>query len=596
MIDVEPMIESSFARLLPEPATVPNWDDVVRRAGVGRPGFRRRALPAAVVVAAVVAAIVSPLGGAIGGPIGDFSTWLRGDPGKPASEAAQRVAEKTWSEFPQGATLRELVTTSDDGVDYTLYGFRLHESLCLRVQATGAATGSSVSCAPLRELRTRVQPVLVLEVDQSFGTLPDAHQQVGPDRFTLPRASVSFGIVADGVKSVELRSDDATHDALVASNSFLAVVSRPPAGNRVRAVAAKLVDGSAAAIPFAEAPFDTNGGSASHGTLHGPSGVDRRLTGGTIAWLAHHEERGDAFPATKTPMLRDSQLVFGRVVHPDPQMPVGVGLSLTTISKPDPNGFLKAGTYICQSLVDGSALGSGCSPADEFFRRSPVNFGLMTRGGGDQYSYLFGTASDDVTHLRLYLGTGEVVDIPLTDNAFVTQISRAKYPFRLVGLDANGLIVANDVMQSENGPSGPAYHPKQGAQWQHVATAGGVALWSVPSAADGVCWKLRYPGGAGAGGCTPPTWNGALRNDVVPLRYQPNAPEPVLLVETKPAVTRVEIRYTSGATESVEPTDGFVLHAVPRARVVAGDLVEALTAYDRSGAELGTLKIPQPRR
>ena len=121
----------------------------------------------------------------------------------------------------------------------------------------------------------------------------------------------------------------------------------------------------------------------------------------------------------------------------------------------------------------------------------------------------------------------------------------------------------------------------------------GAALWTVPSAAGGVCFKLRYPGGAGASGCTPPDWNGPLRNLVVPLAYPSDAPGPTVLVQSKPNVARVEIRYRSGATESVQPHDGFVLHAIPQKRVAAGDLIDTITAYDGSDAELGRLTMPR---
>ncbi|HET7145834.1 MAG TPA: hypothetical protein VFI10_01450 [Gaiellaceae bacterium] len=592
MIDVEPLVESSFARLVPERALSPDWDDVLRRSGTRRPRRRRVLLASALGAAAVLAAVVSPLGAAVGGPIGDFSTWLRGDPGAPAPEAEQRAfernVEKTWGAFPVGATLRELLTTSEEGVDYALYGYRLNGSLCLRLQATGAAAGSASECAPLSELRARPQPVLVLEVDQPIGTLPGVRQQIGPDSFTLPRASVSFGIVADGVSAVHLRSDDGTRDARVGANSFLDVHPRPPAGSRVRAVTADLTDGSTRAIPFAEAPFDTLG-AASHGTLHGPTAVERRLDGGTIGWLERREERGRPFPGDRgRGPLPGSQLVFGRVVQPNPQVPLGVGLSLAIAPA---RGPMRGGLYVCMSLVEAQLMSAGCSPADEIFERSPVTFGLTTRGGGDQYSYLDGIASDDVAGVRLYLGTGETVDLPLVDNAFLTQVSRAKFPLRLVGYDASGRIVANSVVESENGPSGPAYRPKSGATWQQAVSVDGASLWTVTSAAGGVCWKLRYRGGSGADGCTPPDWTGELRNDVVPLAYPAGGPDPVVLVEAKPDVARVEIRYRSGATELLAPENGFLLHAIPTEHVAAGDPIDTITAYDASGAELGHLTV-----
>jgi hypothetical protein len=602
MIDVEPLIEGSFRRLFPEPVVVPDWGDVMRRAGRGQRRPRRR-LTLALALAALlgVAIAVSPLGATIAQSISDFSGWLRGSPGKPASRSAQhefeRANAKSWAGFPQGTKLRELITISEDGIDYTLFGFRSGESLCLRVVAAGEARGSTLSCAPLRELRARPEPVLVMEVDYPIGKLPGKQARLGPGRYTLPRASVSFGIVADSVKAVRLRSDHGPREALIASDSFLSVLPHPPVADRVHAVKAKLRDGRLMTIPFAEAPFDFYQGSAAHGTLHGPTKLGRVIKTGRVGWLARRERRGAAWPVGRGGRMfpgTNARLLFGRIVQPDPQSRLRIGLSFWDVSRTGNTRPLKKGIYLCSSLFVGSTASGGCNPLNETFKRSPVNFGVTTFGGGDQYSILSGITSDDVARLRLYLGSGEVVSLPLRDNAFVTQISRAKFPVRVAAYDREGLLIANDVIRSEGGPDGPAYQPAKNAHWKKLAsvtTATGrqAQLWTVPSKANGVCWRVRFPGGGGAGGCTPPKWKGALRAQVIPS----GGAAPVLVAQASSSVSRVVIGYRSGATETVNPIDGFVIYGVPKDRVATNDRVARITAYDASGTKVGELKVPR---
>jgi hypothetical protein len=220
-----------------------------------------------------------------------------------------------------------------------------------------------------------------------------------------------------------------------------------------------------------------------------------------------------------------------------------------------------------------------------------VNFGLVTYGGGNQYSILSGVASDDVVRLRLYLGTGEVSPVPLRDNVFATQISRAKFPFRLVGYDKDGHVIAVASMRSESGPSGPAYVPAKHASWKKRVTvttaAGGHAeLWTVPSQAGGVCWRFRYPNGSGAGGCSPPTWKGGIRGVVYPSA----GPDALLIAQAHPNVARVVVAYRSGATDTVKPERGFVVYAVPKERADAADRVTMISAYDASGRKLGAIR------
>ena len=128
MIDVEPLIVSGLSALIPAPGNGgADWADVRRRAGV-RPPRRRLVFALAFVCAAVFVAI------AIASSFGGFSGWLTGEPGKPASPAAQQAFAKgirSWVGFPSGTQLRQLAQTKVGGATYTLDGFRGAGALCL---------------------------------------------------------------------------------------------------------------------------------------------------------------------------------------------------------------------------------------------------------------------------------------------------------------------------------------------------------------------------------------------------------------------------------------------------------------------------------
>ena len=87
MIDVEPLIRDELPRLLPTAADRADWEDVVGRAARSGQRWPRRplvfALAAALAVLVAAAALAATLGG--------FDDWLRGAPGKPASEEARRA-------------------------------------------------------------------------------------------------------------------------------------------------------------------------------------------------------------------------------------------------------------------------------------------------------------------------------------------------------------------------------------------------------------------------------------------------------------------------------------------------------------------------
>jgi hypothetical protein len=596
VIDVEPLIEASFDRLYPRSAPAPDWHDVLARAG------ERRARPLRLIVAAAAALLVvaaaTPLGAAVVHGISDFSDWLAGTPGQPASPAAQEAFEhenaRSWTSFPPGTSLRRLIATEKNGVSYVLYGFRSGDSLCLRLVVSGAASGKAASCAPLSDLRSRLQPALVIAVDDSFGEIPGKHVKIGVDTYGAARASASYGIVADGVRRVLLRSDDATREAIVANDTFLSVVDRPETGVRVRGVTALGRGGRRYGVPFAQAPFGLQPGTATAaGTLHGPAAVERRVRGGTIGWLDRRERRGMPLPAGFPSIFHDArvQRLVGRLVTPDPSAARAVAVTLERVISAPRFTLLKPGLELCYTLVVGRATGGGCSPyPKDIFARGPFTFGTMTLLGGDQYALVDGVASDDVATLRLYLGDGGVVQVPLRDNVFAVPVARSRYPIRLVAYDRDGRVIG--TQSSLGGDRGlPKWtQPDPHSPYRllkKVADADGrpARLYTRRSVVGGVCFAVRTAS-ADATGCVPPKWQGPAL--VIGFAGDPRRTA-VLEGNVRPDVVRLVVRYRSGAAETVRPTSGFVLEPVPH-----GDPIVVIDGYDDAGRRVGQFKPNLP--
>jgi hypothetical protein len=610
MVDAEKIILDELGRLAPLGGfDGADWADVLRRANIGRartPRHSRRVTVALSFALLVLAVAVSPLGAAIGRGFADFSNWLTGSPGKPASSAAQRAFDRanarSYAGFPAGTRLRSLITTKKDGITYTLSGFRDADSLCLTLTAAGAADASSSSCAPLNDLRKRPQPALALEVDSPVGTVPGKRVHIGPDAYTLPRALVSFGIVADNVRAVTVRSSDATREAIVHSDSFLSIAQRPKPTSRANRITATMRGGETVAIPFAQTPFDQWLGSAPVGTLHGPARVDRVVHGGTIGWLLRREPRGLPLPHIRGPMPGRSSghRVFGRLLNPDPASGMKVGVELyriTHIPAILKRLHQKPGLWACDLLFAGKTVSAGCEQSvTSFFGVAPFTFGSMMIGGGDQYVILAGVASDDVARMRLFLSTGQVDDVPLKDNAYLIRASRAKYPIRLVAYDDHGRVIGIETEQSAlGGPTGPAYIPAKNAHWRvidRVTRADGksVALWVVPSRAHGWCWKLKQSGGGETGGCVPPTRRPSILFEVIPT---PSADtRAVMLLAVGQPIARVVIHYRSGATAEARPTHGLVLYAPPKDRIAAHDRITNVVGYNAAGKPVTHARPP----
>ena len=609
MVDADAVILDELGRLAPlggiESA---DWADVLRRAnagGVPSPRRRRRLVVALSFALVVLAVAVSPLGAAIGREFGNFSDWLTGSPGKPASSVAQRAFARAnvraYAGFPAGTKLRRLVTTRVDGITYMLSGFRDANSLCLTLSADGLGSAAVDSCAPLGELRARSAPALVLEVDSPVGTIPGKRVHVGPDTYWLPRALVSFGVVADDVRAVTLRSDDATRRAIVRSDAFLSIARRPKAGSRVRHISATTRDGKTVTIPFAQASFDQTLGSAPVGTLHGPAHVDRVVHSGSIGWLDRHEPRGQALPQFHGPSLGGTGYrVFGRLLNPDPGSGLKMGIELYRVTSVPAKLRQKPGLWTCYILFAFKTQATSCAPSmRRLFSVAPFSFGSLGFGASDQYLIFSGVASDEVARMRIFLSTGEVNDVPLRDNTYVIRVSLAKFPIRLVGYDDHGRVIGVETMRSAyGGATGPAYQPAKSGHWRVIdrstrADGKTVALWAVPSQAHGWCWKLTEPSGGETGACVPPSKRPTIRFEVTPT---PSAgARAVMLLAVGQPITRVVIHYRGGAAAAATPTDGLVLYAPPASRIAAHDHITSVDGYNAAGTRVAHATAPAGR-
>jgi hypothetical protein len=592
MIDVEPLIRTRLDRLQPLPSGASeDWDDVLQRVGVRERRHPRRPIATAAIVVAVIAGLAfSPAGAAIANGIGDFSAWVRGDPGEPATPAEQRALDesngRSWAGFPSGAKLRRLIKTEVSGTTFTLYGFRSGDNLCLRLAATIAVSPVENHCAPLQALRTAKTPAFVVATDEGFG-VPE--RTPPPGEYLPTDYSATFGIAADEVKAVSITADDGEHDARVASNSFLYVADHPKVGVRVRRAEAVTADGSRVALRLQPSPFgmlDLPPPPA--GEAQGPTHADREVRGGTIGWIERHEERGDPVPPDllkRLDPMTQSKLgdgsVFGRMIQPDPGDEAKIVVLTRRQGGPQPNQ-----TLICSFFVESDAAGGGCSALESMFERGPFTFSLGG-GGADQYMRLIGLASDDVADLKIFLASGAVVRASLRDNAFVARVARADFPIRLVGYDRDGRSIGIETFASDGmtSPAPPEARKSVRELARVRADGGATAVLRAGTAVGGYrCWSLDFSGGSGGGGCTP--WP-VKEKPLLLISAAASGADVFLNGQLPPTVARVTVTYPGGSSASIAPIDDFLVYPIPKGRLANHNaIVVALRAYDADGNQI----------
>jgi hypothetical protein len=549
------ILERELEALVPLRAeAVGDWEEVARRASAERRAAKPRRLAVALVAAALMlgaVAVATPVGAVVARTLGDFSAWLHGAPGKPASQAEQSAferAHRSWLGFPHGVELRRLVDVRRGGSTFRLYGYRLGDSLCLRVVVSGVAKGSTSSCAPRSELMRRRQPALPMMVDVTVGVVQHRHVRIGPETFMPSQARVDAGIVADGVRTVRLRSTDGREPVWLNANAYLGVAIRPSVGARLRSVVAVDAHHRAVEIPFSASQSLFGSGTPTHLRPTGPRRIERRVRSGDIGWLERHELRGEPVPRGRLPRYFHHR--FSRMIQPDPGDPARMLV-----------GILRRGklVVVCTALVEGGGAGGGCLRPLEVFRRTPISVSGGS-SGASQYDTVAGLVSDDVASLRVFLATSEVESVALRDNVFLVHVNRAKVPARIVAYDRQGRVIGIEKWGDWYAYVAP--QPRPGAHWRTILrrSAGRTKAFAMVVAGTQRTRCLWISSGTGSSeGCYSV---GRWRGPKLQLGSSSGGGRAAVYGQVAPDVALV--RLTVGRrTLRIVPTEGVVLVLLP---------------------------------
>ena len=595
MTDVDNTFRAELDRMLVVDAT-PDWEGVLasaREAGEDARG-RRLGIAVAVLLATAAVALVTPLGGAIARGLEEFSTWLSGEPGTPVSEEEQRAFDEenqeTWIGFPEGTQLRRLITRSVDDVTVELFGFRSGTSrLCLRLIVSGAEKEKALECAPLDELRREGGPARVLIADDGVGR-SDKVAWYGTNRYVSNKLRITAGIAADGVSGVVLQHGAGRHEVGVEANAFLYIAEDPDVGQFLSEVWARTAAGLVA-VPFAPVPT-VFGSPAVHPPPPAPA-VEREVTGGTIGWLDDREERGeplDVLPKGSLPEDRlhdEGEVVFGRVLTPDPDQPVRTVVTLNADRAGGPVAWL----CTWHKLTRHGGGSGGCTPYPGVFDRGPATFG---GSGGTQSAFTsaHGVVSDDVARLEAVLADRQVADVPMADNVYAVDLPRANLPALLVAYDSEDRVIAvsHPIAESVGPQSAVPARGKAELLWRVTGPNGSYYELSVgPSNQGGVCTFLRYfderNNGVGED-CT-----GARHFTGPPVQANRLSLWGLVGARVRDDVKTVRIRFADGETVLVEPRRGYFLYAVPGDRMTEARAPTAAEGLDASGGVVGRASL-----
>jgi hypothetical protein len=604
MTDVDERLRSELDSFVPRDSRR-DWEEIAATAGLKRERARRRGAFVAVgsLAAAAVLAVSTPLGSALVRSFDDFSAWLSGEPGTPASEEEQREFEqanaRSWLRFPEDTRLRELITAEAGDSTVTLLGFRSGASaLCLRLKVAGETPLTVMSCAPLDELRRVGGPVRPVIVDRGVGK-GDKVEWYGIDRIHSTDLQLTAGIAADGVDTVVLEDEGGRHEVPVTSNAFLYVAEQPEVGQRVKRIWAR--SGTRLTpIPFAPAPFAVGGIVASSRPVPAAPAIEREVTDGRIGWLEDREPRGeslDVLPAdframgAGTRRLRGHpDVLFGRVLTPDADRPVRMVL---TLNANKPGGPAKG---LCTWLVTRGGGGGGCTPYPEIFERRAIAEGLSGEGSR-AFVTISGIASDHVARIEALLSDAQRADVPLQDNAFIVDLPRANLPALLVAYDEDGKVIDVSRPLSDFGLRGPGPARGRAESLIRVTGADGATseLFVGPSTDGGECAFVKeYVDETHAGvgtHCRSPEWGG-------PLVQVGTSWSPPRFVSGRvhPDVKRLRIRFMDGSTTTLVPTRGYILWAVPEKHFAPGRVPLTAEGLGADGSVLARQRLAPPGR
>jgi hypothetical protein len=453
MIDSKELLRTEVDALTPVPTgQLADWNDVVRRSEGPVPrwrgfseGVRRRALVVTVgvvLVAGVTFASV-PASANVTRAWHSFAAWITGEPGKEPSSAEKRAFhrdQRSWIGFPESTELRKLVVAHKEGAAVTLFGFRDGDALCLRVVASGTAAGALATCLPLSALENARTTGVIAGVDYTFVRRTAASR-------TLLAATIGF--VANDAKLVEVQqSAQGSHRARTRNGAFLDLV--PVVGKSSRTVAVWVTDrqGDRRRIPLARAPVGRSAQVANHRPVRlGPTTVDRHVRSGGIGWLEQHRPVGEPVPADLR-YLPTGQVLFRRMLTPDQAGTAKVVVSLMG-ADPPVNPLLPGQEQLCFDLRNRGGGSGGCTPPDAIFRAGPLAVAELVVNGGDQFTTVWGVASDEVATLRLFLAGDQQLQVPLRNNTYAVDVARTQFPGRLVAYDGAGRVIGLEDLPTD---------------------------------------------------------------------------------------------------------------------------------------------------
>jgi hypothetical protein len=537
----------------PEPDHLPDWPGVVKRAQQQRRAHR-------LLIAAAAALTLFGSAAAVTAALGGFDRWLSGEPGKPAPRSEQQkfatANGRSWAAFPEVTKLRELIRADVDGKTYVLFGFRSGDTLCLKLKAVSLGHSIDASCTPKATLAHTSAPIVVVNREVGFD-----------DQHAHESAQTSFGIVADGVKRVDVAAADGSHRAVIGGNAYLFVENEPNTGNRVMAVSALSANGKRSTIRF-----DTTYGffSASQGPRRAPPGpehVQARIAHPSIGWYERGEHRGRSRDQLKLGSNHLGLSPTGSYVKPDPLSDIVVGL--------DGN--------ICLVVVSsGGATGEGCNTRTSFFTLGPLNV-ITAGGGGTEAMVVAGAAADGVRRLTVFGSDGQRLSVPLRDNLFATRVALSGFPIRLVGYDKQGRVVALRLLNSGLlGTVAPA------AAW---APSGRTIRAHGPNGATAIlrvgrdvgqirCWRIHFSTGQSRRGCKPTFPTGPwVFTDLV----QPAGRDLFVVGNVRPPVKQVKLRFEDGRTLKMQPVADLFVLAIPRRYLRSERQLAFVRGYDAKG-------------
>jgi hypothetical protein len=444
MTDVQ--LQSALSRLAPQVDDTSAWGDVVRRAGAGtRLGWKLAVVVAAILLTSgLVAGALAE--GFLNGTLDRLSAWVGDHPGEPAPReqaAMDKQNARAAAPVPADTELGLLISKQLDRVRFDLLGFRDRESLCLRLRSS-AGQGEPIAKAPA----DCVSEQLLIDLDKPLAVFAAA------DPFPRSRSGLQalYGLAADRVRAVQLRSEGGIDRVPVTNNAFLYLYR----GEGPRLSHNRLEYKSD--VPFKATALDTDGTalgavkimSLKRGypaaplpsELPGPSAVEVKPAALRVGWLDRDENRGAPYVWPGTDGTTREGLPSFRMIQPNPI----TSMRVLVAGRRAPSMRMPIGSGYCVTNVwplARRAAGYMCGAPDP---SGPILLGIATAVPFDaQFPIYYGLVDDKVVSLALFLSNGVRESIPIVDNVFALQAAAAD-PAKLVAYDEQHRVLAVQVV------------------------------------------------------------------------------------------------------------------------------------------------------